>query len=171
MSRLRDLIDKSEVPSDYGGSGKSIADAVMEQGGLNLKVIKRQEVFVLYIKRKGGKVTHQFTLDANEKMSIKIYTRSTSSAKFRVYCSDKQNKGISVGDEQVMMEDREGIRVCSQPGADSSSQPIPCCSDEIATVVGPGNFIIEGKDLDDASKQLSYFSRGYFLFAGNVKYN
>jgi hypothetical protein len=149
LQALNDLVDSSEIPPDYGGTGQSIADALLEQG--SDPNVKRQNVQLLHIKKKNHSASCIIELTAGEAVVVHVYTRSASEASFTV----KRNG------EVVKAE------VVAKPYLAAGAPPTSNCT-LLAKVEGPGTIVIEGLDLDTASKAESGLSRGYFLVVGDV---
>jgi hypothetical protein len=153
LSRVMELIDKSQVPSDYGGSNTSVDNAIMQASGGQEG---RQEVDMLSVQKR-GMVTHSFELKKGERAIIQLHTRSASSAKF--ICSNEET-----AEKVVELEIRGAVSTNSE-GVLSSA---PICREIAMGASGPGKFVLEGQDLDDASKDQGSLSRGYFLVEKHI---
>ena len=150
LQALNDLVDSGEIPPDYGGTGQSIADALLEQG--SDPNVKRQKVQLLHIKKKNQSASCSIELAAGEAVVVRVYTRSASEASFSV----KRNG------EVVKAE------VVAKPHLETDGAPPTSNCTLVGKVEGPGTIVIEGLDLDTASKAESGLSRGYFLVVGDV---
>ena len=149
LQALNDLVDSSKIPPDYGGTGQSIAAALLEQG--SDPNVKRQNIQLLHIKKKNHSASCSIELAAGEVVVVRVYTRSASEASFSV----KRN-GEVVKAELV-----------AQPHFETGAPPTSNCT-LLAKVEGPGTIVIKGLDLDTASKAESGLSRGYFLVVGDI---
>eukprot|EP00934_Nitzschia_sp_Nitz4_P002919 Nitzschia sp. Nitz4//NODE_202_length_38933_cov_72.610268//22338//25671//NITZ4_additional_000024-RA//-1//CDS//3329531792//2909//frame0 len=156
MAALREVADTSQIPTDYGGTNKSVKQAFVDEASDPLLI--RQEVSLLNIKKKGGKASlvEGWKLGPNEYMEIRAYTRSVSSGSISVsldgeVCSTAESK-------------------CSLNSLDPTGSPYPNCTVVGSNLVGPGLVNIEVRDLDNAEKRLKDGSRGYFLLVGDVKH-
>ncbi len=90
-ARLLELIDSAKIPSDYGGTGPSL-DIVAEESSYKSaketnQRIKRIIVEPIQLKRKGGR-EYRFTLACGELGNVKVYTRSSTSAKVSLHRVD-----------------------------------------------------------------------------------
>jgi hypothetical protein len=148
LQALQDLIDLSEIPPDYGGTGQSIASALLEQG--SDPNVKRQNVQLLHIKKKNS-ASCSIELAAGEAVLVRVYTRSSSAASFTV-----KRSGVVV---------KAGV--VAKPHLETGAPPTSNCT-LLSKVEGPGTVVIEGLDLDTASKAQSSLSRGYFLVVADV---
>jgi hypothetical protein len=144
LQALQDLVDLSEIPPNYGGTGQSIADALLEQG--SDPNVKRQNVQLLHIKKKHS-ASCRVELAAGEAVVIRVYTRSSSEASFTVTRNGEIVKA----------------NVVAKPHLQTGAPPTL-----LTKVKGPGTVVIEGLDLDTASKAQNGLSRGYFLVVGDV---
>jgi hypothetical protein len=149
LQALKDLIDLNEIPPDYGGTGQSIAEALLEQG--SDPNVKRQNVQLLHIKKKNHSASCSIELAAGEAVVVRVYTRSVSEASFTV----KRNG------EVIKAE------VVAKPHLVTGAPPTSNCT-LLTKVKGPGTIVIEGIDLDTVSKAQIGLSRGYFLVVGDV---
>jgi hypothetical protein len=149
LLRLRELIDDSEIPSDYGGSGPSIETSIGEVGTSGKKNTEQYEVKLLTLKKKGKKQHHTFHVDAGQVLSIRVYTRSASSAQFTLRNKEKPHHFLFESSIAGKKEGDSFLSHCTEVGKD---------------IIGPGKFCLEAKALDDASK--ASVSRGHFLVVG-----
>jgi hypothetical protein len=151
LARVAELIEESEIPKEYGGTNTSVEESFLRAQG---KTTGRQQVNLLYLKKR-GKATHSFSVEQGEALTIRIYTRSASSAKFVL-----KKEGITqpVGEIHI------------QGQLTSKEKPnLPICSDLACNLVGPGAFLVEGLDCDDCPKDQSSASRGYFLVEAETR--
>lgn len=84
---LLDLIDKSELASDYGGTFTSTEQAILKQGKNRTNVLRQfcQLFHFSHLsKNKSKEISHQFELKAKEKLTVTIYTRCRQSLSFKL---------------------------------------------------------------------------------------
>jgi hypothetical protein len=253
LSRLLEMVDPSQIPIDYGGTGGlSIASAMLRHGG-NAQ-LKRQPTKLLYLKKKSSD-KYRFELVTGEHASVKIYTRSASSAKvtFKRAESGEQLKQLAVrckfvhkeeGDDDTGILAATGVSVLPKTknsssrrsgagdgsvrttkstrststrttssvrsvksssslvnghkattvdnpaegnkdddaaaaadnsggeGYDSDGEVgnlcAPNCTLIISAISGPGSFLVEAADQDDALDEHTGQSRGYFLVVVDI---
>ena len=145
LKALFDLVDKKQIPIDYGGSNKSVASALLEQSAD--PSITRQSVHLVHVKKhKAG--TCEFKLNAGESVTIKVYTRSAGGSDFCV----RKNQQL-VRNAKVVQADVSG------------DSPVPKCT-RLVKVEGPGTIHVEATDRGD--KTSKHHSSGYFLVVGDV---
>eukprot|EP00560_Eucampia_antarctica_P003361 CAMPEP_0197832262 /NCGR_PEP_ID=MMETSP1437-20131217/13961_1 /TAXON_ID=49252 ORGANISM="Eucampia antarctica, Strain CCMP1452" /NCGR_SAMPLE_ID=MMETSP1437 /ASSEMBLY_ACC=CAM_ASM_001096 /LENGTH=439 /DNA_ID=CAMNT_0043435543 /DNA_START=74 /DNA_END=1393 /DNA_ORIENTATION=+ len=92
--RLLELVDKNELPSDYGGTGPT-TDAIMAEQAANGSGVERVETHMMHIRKQ---TSYSYQLEAHEEIQIYICTKSTDEASFSIVL-DKNTpvvKGISV---------------------------------------------------------------------------
>jgi hypothetical protein len=160
LARVYELIDKSEIPTDYGGtSGRTISSILLEQANTADAALKRQDIELMHLKKRGTPQRVVFELAQGEMLTIQVYTRSISSAKF-VLLKDGKEKVK----EQLVKANFGGAGETSPSGGGVS----PNCTIVATDILGPAKIIVEGQDQDDANKKHQGQSRGYFLIVGNV---
>lgn len=137
LERLKELIDESELPSDYGGRGMSTSEAILREGRTG-PVPLRQIVQLLKIRRENKFV---FRVEADEEVSLEIYTRSKSRTEF-LLVDEKEQVVKQITVEQV----GEG----------------PYCTKFADSVRGPGEFTVVGRHAE------GFTSTEYFLIVGEV---
>ena len=79
---IQERIDKSELLSDYGGTGDSFAMALSKQNSgstAKRQVVKRFDITA----RTNDKV--DFELEGNERAHFKAYTKTTAGAEFEIF--------------------------------------------------------------------------------------
>eukprot|EP00535_Pseudo-nitzschia_heimii_P009764 CAMPEP_0197190734 /NCGR_PEP_ID=MMETSP1423-20130617/22205_1 /TAXON_ID=476441 /ORGANISM="Pseudo-nitzschia heimii, Strain UNC1101" /LENGTH=795 /DNA_ID=CAMNT_0042643187 /DNA_START=236 /DNA_END=2623 /DNA_ORIENTATION=- len=153
---LEKLVDKElEIPSDYGGGNISLREAFLNE--CSDSNIIRQEIELLHCRRRGKKaLKNTWTISADESIEITIYTRSVGKASVQV---DLNGSNIKSVDAQ-----------CSFAEDSGTSTPRPNKITAMTSLAGPGEVMIEIKDLDTpVSKANFHCSRGYFLVVGDVK--
>lgn len=160
MAALRKLIDEQEIPVDYGGGNKSIKQAFMDEAADPL--LKKQEIELLHIKRKGkGESTKPLTLEKDEIMEIRVYTRSVSTAKIMVELN---------GNSYATATSRCSWYAAADSTGSTDRTPLPNCTVVVEELHGPGSVKVKMEDLDDADKKShSGSSRGYFLLVCDIK--
>lgn len=170
---LEKLIDKSQIPSDYGGDNVSLSEAFLKEA--HDPSLIRQEIELVHCKRRSKSHTKTWTLQNHESLYITVYTRSVSTgrvsiqvngqtfvsfdAKCRIQGEAGGGGGVSDGERQGDLFDDE-----EEPGT-----PLPFSKMANKAVMGPGKVTVDLDDLDDAPKQHSGKSKGYFLIVGDVK--
>jgi hypothetical protein len=125
---------------------------------------QRMELEMISLKREGTK-HHTFHAAAGEVLrTIRVYTRSSSSAQFTFYDKKEQDKMLFLFQSNVVGTKEE---------SSSSTTTTVCFSPsltEIGTdILGPGTFVVEARDLDDGTTNTppnSILSRGHFLVVG-----
>ena len=154
LAALEQLVEKKQIPEDYGGTNKSISQALLERtGGTGNNSIKRQERKLCHFKhKKKPNECGTYVLGAGEKMTITLYTRSASSAYFTVTINNK----VAASNVLVSAKIEDG------------SVPLPKSTRIATNIAGPGTVEVTGHDNDDASKQHNGCSKGYFLLVGDV---
>ncbi len=153
------LIDKQkQIPFDYGGGNISLQEAFLKE--CNDSEIVRQDVELLHCRRRGRKgLPKSWTLKADENIEISVYTRSVSEAALEVILNDSVIKTVHA---------KCGF-VEEEPGSGKST-PYPRKTLLMTSLAGPGEVMVEAKDLDTPiSKAHASCSRGYFLVVGDVK--
>jgi len=96
QARLLELVNPQDLPSDYGGVGKSTKDEIdLQLSSYAEKNLKSQKVEYMDVRSKC-----MFTLNLGEKdlLTIKIHTRSLTGAKFSVV---KQSCGTILFDKLI----------------------------------------------------------------------
>ena len=114
--------------------------------------VKRQHVQLLHVENKNHSASFSIELAAEEAVIVRVYTCSISEASFSV----KRNGEVVKGE------------VVAKPHLETDGAPPTSNCTLLARVEGPGTAVIEGLDLDTASKAESGLSRGYFLVVGDV---
>jgi CRAL/TRIO domain len=159
---LERLIDQSQIASDYGGGNISLSEAFLKEA--HDPSLIRQEIEIVHCKRKHKSHTKTWTLDMNESVQITVYTRSVSTGHVSIQLNGQTARSFEV---KCLVKgecnDGEDDDFDEEPGT-----PLPIRK-STATIVGPGNVTVEIRDLDDAEKQHSGKSKGYFLVVGDVK--
>ena len=153
---LEKLVDKeTEIPSDYGGGNISLREAFLNE--CSDSNIVRQEIELLHCRRRGKKaIKNTWSLKADENIEITIYTRSVGKASVHVNLNGSNIKSVEAQ--------------CSFAEESGTSTPKPNKTTVMTSLAGPGEVLIEVKDLDTPiSKAHFHCSRGYFLVVGDVK--
>lgn len=157
LARLHELVDKSQLPVEYGGTNISVRDAMLQvsakegdQGDA------RQDTELMYV-RKRSKAEHVFQIDKGEILNLRVYTRSTSSGRITLTRDGS--------DEKLGEEDNQGLGSHTKEGAPMNR---PQCKTIASGISGPGKFRLRVQDLDDCPRELSGLSRGYFLVEKHV---
>lgn len=156
---LENLVDKTQLPTDYGGSNISLKSAFLREAADDS--ILRQEIELLHCKKKGKAQSKVWVLAANETIEIAIYTRSVSMAAIFVKVNDSTFQTVEAG---CLWSDG------AVPALESTNVlPNKILAVVSERIIGPGKVIVEATDLDTAEKKHSNSSRGYFLIVGDVK--
>ncbi|KAK1745950.1 CRAL/TRIO domain-containing protein [Skeletonema marinoi] len=146
FARMRDLIDNSQIPSDYGGTGPSLAQAASGVVSATPRSASnpqdRNKVVVLnkvmHLKNRQEK-SKDFTLEECQTMTVTIYTRCKNGAKASI---------IREGSESPMIE--------KDVVGEEEDKPY---SMVLGEVKGPGNFEVRLKSISGP---------GVFLTLGKV---
>lgn len=138
LERLRELIDDSQLPCDYGGQAMSTSEAILREGRTGPVPLK-QIVELLKIARRQGKF--EFVLQHDEEISFAIYTRSKS-------CTDF-----------CLLNERDEVveQITIEPADD-----VPYCVQFVESMHGPGQFTVVGRHAE------GFTSTEYFLVVGEV---
>lgn len=156
---LEMLVDKkTQIPFDYGGGNISLEEAFLNES--NDPEIVKQHVELIYCRRKGKKGLKQtWNLKADEKIEISVYTRSVSKASIEVILNGSVIKS----------SDAQCSFVEEATGSETTT-PHPRKTLVMTSLTGPGEVMVEAKDLDTPVSKMHYScSRGYFLVVGDVK--
>jgi hypothetical protein len=162
---LQKLIDKAQLPADYDGTNISIREAFLKEAS-DASLI-RQEIELLYCKRKGRAHTKSWSLDKTETIQITVYTRSVSTGHVSIHLNGQTFRSFDAKC-CIAGENGDEDNECSLNDATEAGTPLP---NQVATktLAGPGKVTVEIHDLDDMEKRHSGKSRGYFLVVGDVK--
>ena len=145
MARMREMIDNSQIPSDYGGTGPSLAqaaagisagstDASNPQNSSKVVVLNK----VLHLKSHQEKCK-EFVLEQGQTMTLKVYSRCHSGVTAKI---------VREGSESPVIE-KEVV------GEEEGKPYIVVLGD----VSGPGNFEVRLKSISDP---------GVFLILGKM---
>ena len=94
---MNELIDKSQIPSDYGGSGPALAESASGVGsnvGERRKVVAYNHLFQIVKKQKPQ--SHQFIVGDDQGLVLKVYSRCNAGAKIELYKGDSKNALITI---------------------------------------------------------------------------
>ena len=156
---LEMLIDKkTQIPFDYGGGNITLEEAFLNES--NDPDIVKQHTELIHCKRKSRKgLKNTWTLKSDETIEITVYTRSVSKASIEVILNGSVIKSADV---QCRFVEEE-------PGSEETI-PHPRNTLVMTSLAGPGEVMVEAKDLDTPVSRSHYScSRGYFLVVGDVK--
>jgi hypothetical protein len=131
LARMNELIDQTQIPLDYGGSGPALASSaagVPTDSSDDGSVGSRKVVVLNHLIKLSKKHLHQkyqFTLEKGQHCTLKVYTR----------CSTRVNVTLCKGDPDRVITD---IHVVRDTGEEEEpySRTIGACS-------GPGNFTVK----------------------------
>jgi hypothetical protein len=149
--RLLELVDPSQVPSDFGGAAPTMT-ACMQQN----EDSGRHHVEVVDLAKQKRKGVDMVELKEGESASVTVYTRSISACTVAVFCSGKQvTKDIKVSRESPTQFTEE-------------NPPTPFKTEIVAAVAGPGKIVVQLESLGhcSVSKKLP---QGIFLIAATVQ--
>lgn len=132
--RLLELVDENELPRDYGGKAPSTSEIILRQGRTE-HVPHRQIVELLHL---GGKEhRYEFALEANERVELALYTRSTTPYDFAL--------------------SRQGVVVHKQEVHSDGGLPARFDFESNDAVHGPGKFTMESHCADRRTSGTHYF--------------
>jgi hypothetical protein len=121
LQRLNEMIDKSQIPLEYNGTGSSLAEAAAS-GGESLVVLNQ----LMNLTKKQPEINHDFDLKDDKEVTLTVYTRCKEGAIVTV-----SRTGTSSTPSQVT----------SIVGSkDSEPYSVP-----IGTIMGPGSFTVKLK--------------------------
>ena len=161
---MMDLIDKSEIPSDYGGSKGSLASFVQEYA----KGSKRQQVELLSVKKR-GKASCNYVLASGEKMTVRIYTRSASVAIASLH-DQASKKCLGQAEVQGIQTGAPSDNVASSTttAAPPTCTMTPCGVNIGQEIIGPAKIVVEVEDKNTSPKNNPSLSRGHFLVVSTM---
>lgn len=121
IARMNELIDETQIPSDYGGSGPALTESA---AGVGKSSSQRRDLVVLnhlfQVAKKQKPQSHQFTVSKGQNIVLKLYTRSKAGAKIEYHRKDSLEEiiemdviGDSEDDEQPYSKT---IGTCNVPG-------------------------------------------------------
>lgn len=139
IERLKELIDESELPSDYGGLAMSTSDAILREGRKG--PIPRKQIVELMKITKRREVEFDFELASDETISLAIYTRSKSRTEF--FLLNEQGEAVKRIDVEQAGEG-------------------PYCVQFVEAIRGPGQFSVVGRHAEGST------STEHFLVVGEV---
>lgn len=153
MTALRQMVDQTEIPVDYGGTNVSISEAFRKEA--EDPELLRQDIQLLYVRQKSKATAKQtWELKQGECMTITAYTRSVSGGSITVLMN-----GVAVKTVEAS---------CRFEGPEEA--PSPNAITLVSKLSGPGTVSLKIKDLNNAdSQKYRKESRGYFLLVGDVK--
>ena len=153
MTALRQMVDQTEIPVDYGGTNVSISEAFRKEAAD--PELLRQDIQLLYVRKKSKATAKQtWELKQGECMTITAYTRSVSGGSITVLMN-----GVAVKTVEAS---------CLFEGPEEA--PSPNAITLVSKLSGPGTVSLKIKDLNNAdSQKYRKESRGYFLLVGDVK--
>ncbi|CAB9515772.1 Phosphatidylinositol/phosphatidylcholine transfer protein [Seminavis robusta] len=125
---MMERIDKSELLSDYGGTGDSFEDVMNKQNVGS--AAKRQVVKLFSITQRTNNASMAFSLTTEETATFTVYTRSAVGAGFELW-----KGGQKVADASV-----DGSKLRGSEGT-----PVPIQGILFTDVQGPGEFSIKSK--------------------------
>ena len=166
--RLLQLIHEDELPRDYGGKAPSTAEIILREGrsptsgdahddpATTTTIPHRQIVKLLHV---GKEQAFAFSLEANERVELCIYTRSTAKYEFVLLEQQQQHQKEQGGDEKTRVVHKQEIN--KEP-----PEKVPKCHEfgDSSALVGPREFTLKvhAADRQHAS------GKHYFLVIGEV---
>lgn len=139
IERLKELIDESELPSDYGGLAMSTSDAILREGRKGPVPLRQIVELMRVTKRREG--TFEFELQRDELIALEIYTRSKSCTEF-----------------SLLNDQEEVVKEITIEQADEG----PFRVRFVQAIRGPGEFSVVGRHAQGST------STEYFLVVGEV---
>lgn len=149
IARMRELIDNSQIPSDYGGTGPSLAEAASgvsaagsstnhhasaPQSVNSSKVVVLNKV--MYLKNHQEK-SKKFEVKENQTMTVTIYTRCKKGAKASIF---REGSDCPVLEKDLVgQEEDEPYSVCIGDVKGLGNFEV-----RLKSVQGPGTFLILG---------------------------
>jgi hypothetical protein len=141
IARMRDLIDDSQIPSDYGGTGPSLAQAASGVSAAKPQDSSKVVVLnkVMHLRGNNQEKSKNFDLKEGQTMTVTMYTR----------CKNGANAAIirEGSDSPILEKDVVG---------EEEDKPY---STVLGDVKGPGNFEVRLKSISGP---------GIFLILGNM---
>jgi hypothetical protein len=122
LQRLNEMIDKSQIPLEYNGTGSSLAEAAAS-GGESLVVLNQ----LMNLTKKQPEIIHDFDLKDDKEVTLTVYTRCKEGAIVTVSRTGTSSSTPS--------------QVTSIVGSkDSEPYSVP-----IGTIMGPGSYTVKLK--------------------------
>eukprot|EP00584_Thalassiosira_punctigera_P006403 CAMPEP_0172531302 /NCGR_PEP_ID=MMETSP1067-20121228/4765_1 /TAXON_ID=265564 ORGANISM="Thalassiosira punctigera, Strain Tpunct2005C2" /NCGR_SAMPLE_ID=MMETSP1067 /ASSEMBLY_ACC=CAM_ASM_000444 /LENGTH=632 /DNA_ID=CAMNT_0013315667 /DNA_START=193 /DNA_END=2091 /DNA_ORIENTATION=+ len=119
--RMRELIDESQLPSEYGGGGPSLAESASSSSGARSKMVVLNQL--MFLTKKKSEMSHDFQLEMGQSMTLAVYTRCKTGATAELSRAD--NKALTTKIDIV---------------GDNDDEPY---SRTVGALVGPGSFTIK----------------------------
>lgn len=140
---MLDLIDNSQIPSCYGGTGLSLAEAAAGSGSDSPDARSKMVVIneLLNIQKKNSEKTHSFELDNTKPLTLTIWTRCKAGATAGLFKKSGDNETL-VTEIDISGENKD--------------EPY---SRTLGAIVGPGSFTVKIKSKADP---------GAFLLLGST---
>jgi hypothetical protein len=129
QQRLLELIDQSELPSDYGGRALSTSEMILREGRTG-KVPRYQIVELVNI-RKRRTSSFDFTLKHDERVAISVYTRSETCVDFTLFDAND----VQIAEKRVKAKEKLPFSV------------------RFGEARGPGTYTMVAKTEEPASSQ------------------
>jgi hypothetical protein len=134
-----ELIDESQISSDCGGTGPTLAEAASSEAGSKRVVLNK----LMRLTKKSPEYSYNFELLDDKQITLTIYTRCKEGATACLYCS------TTTGATETRVTEIDIV---------GEQDDVPY-SRTIGGIVGPGNFTVR---LKGKSQQ------GVFLLMGTI---
>ncbi|KAL7577621.1 hypothetical protein ACA910_015140 [Epithemia clementina (nom. ined.)] len=157
--RLAELVDQSEIPSDFGGTSPALDDSIREHCRKPGENRDFYSTLVHVKKTEMKKAEMLYVLKAGETASVRVYTRSTTGAMVSVTC-----QGKLIGQSKKIYRPAPNVY---RPIL-GEEKPLPFLTEVQDGIQGPGKLAVEVKGMADAepSRKLPH---GNFLIAVEVQ--
>mmetsp|Transcript_8526 Transcript_8526/g.23591 ORF Transcript_8526/g.23591 Transcript_8526/m.23591 type:complete len:602 (-) Transcript_8526:105-1910(-) len=156
-ARLLELVDKSEIPRNFGGDGPSLEENIRKHArNKGEEHIEHYSKFVsLRSKTDHKKIEKLQTLKSGESAIVRVYTRSLFGATFTVSCNGK-----IVGKKAVK---RDRPQQFSESNVNKAF-----CTEIVRDIAGPGSVAVDVKGLGDFDPPRRLPASGNFVVAIEV---
>jgi hypothetical protein len=162
-NRLFELVDESEVPTDFGGKAGSTDLTIRKLAFGNDWNKRRLAVDLMHVKRNGKSKTFEWTLNANEEMTqVQVFSRSVTPCSITL-----TQKGGAVVADQVAIERPHGNTTFT--AAKEALPFVTTIPTANAPIRGPGTFTVEASDNKESSTVNKKLPSGFFLFVADIR--
>ena len=157
--RLAELVDSSEIPSDFGGTSPSLDVSIRERCRRPGENREFYSTLVHVKKTEMKKAEMLYVLKAGETARVRIYTRSTTAAMVSVTC-----QGKLIGQSKKIFRSNQNVYTPIL----GDEKPTPFMTEIDDDIQGPGKLAVEVKGMTDTepSRRLPH---GNFLISVEVK--
>lgn len=157
--RLGELVDQSEIPSDFGGTSPSLDDSIRERCR---KPGDNRDFYSTLVHVKNNemkKAEMLYVLKAGETARVRVYTRSTTGALVSVTC-----QGKLIGQSKKIYRPTPNVYTPIL----GKEKPTPFLTEVHDAIHGPGKLAVEVKGMVDTEPH-QRLPHGNFLIAVDVK--